>query len=144
MIYLDIDGVLIPQNQSSNSICKTRASLVRRTARRLQTKIVISSQRRISEDVFPLLKKVGLLFFVDTSWAGWRTPILRDVDDNLSVRGQEIEAHRKAWGVHRHIVFDDMPALPTHHQVLIDPVHGITSADAEHGMLLWSAQRVLS
>ena len=131
MIYLDIDGVLILQGDRPDADCvKQRAALVRDLCRTMNVDIVVSSQRRISNDVIDLLTGLGLAGYMTKSCPN-RTPFIRgdDLDPDLPVRGQEIDAHIKANGIVRHVVIDDDSTLSDHNYVRIDPAMGLTGAD---------------
>lgn len=131
MIYLDIDGVLILSGDAADSLAvKQRARLVSDLCKNSGASIVISSQRRISDDVITLLTDLGLDGHM-TRQADQRTPFLTDLDPDLPVRGQEIDAHMKANNVQRHVILDDDFALATHRQVHVDPQVGLTQRDIQ-------------
>lgn len=132
MIYLDIDGVLILAGQdASHPDVRGRADLVARIADRLGMALVVSSQRRVSRDVVDLLAGLGLADLIATGDA-WRTPFISDddLDPDLPVRGQQIQAHIDAFGVGDHLVIDDDFALPSHRWIRVDPDVGLTTCDA--------------
>ncbi|WP_298842071.1 HAD domain-containing protein [uncultured Salinicola sp.] len=133
MIYLDIDGVLIlPGDGNDDPDVRRRASYVADICRATGCMIVVSSQRRISDDVLHLLSDLGLQGFITRSCPD-RTPFIRgdDLDPDLPVRGQEIDAHMAANHISRHVVIDDDFALPHHDRIAIDPDVGITADDAD-------------
>lgn len=139
MIYLDIDGVLIPDNapDDDNGRLHTKGSHVAWIAKTTGMPIVLSSHRRRSSDVHDLLRAAGLSEFLFQHDTLWRTPLdLDDLDDDLSIRGQEIERHRQQAGVGRHLVIDDMPVLSCHTHLAIDPARGITFADRSRAQYL--------
>ena len=133
MIYLDIDGVIIlPGDRPDGPGPRRRAALIGDVCRRTGARIVVSSQRRISDDVMLLLDDLGLSGHIAKDCAD-RTPFLNadDLDPDLPVRGQEIDAHMRANAIGRHVVIDDDFALASHRQIMIDPDTGLTGADAD-------------
>src|SRR3546814_8245497 len=91
-LYLDIDGVAIPDRQADQSITFAMSNRLRRILDSTGAKLVISSHRRISNlTVFNLLSAAGFTphDFADDSC----TPFLLSPSPNTSVRGQEIAQH---------------------------------------------------
>lgn len=128
MIYLDIDGVLILDNQNhTDPDVVARAQMVADLAKSTGSCIIVSSQRRISMGVVDLLKDMGLASFLPKD--DWKTPFLDDYDDDLPIRGQQIDAHLQKYSPAKHVVLDDDYALQNHNQVLIDPQIGLTKKD---------------
>lgn len=138
MIYLDIDGVLILENENDASKLRERGEHVAWIANRLFMPIVISSQRRISWDVFQVIEAAGLLEHTIVHPELWRTPLrLENPDDNLSIRGQEIEAHRHAMGIGPHLIIDDSPVLASQTHLAIDPSIGLDHPDRVRALALF-------
>lgn len=128
MIYLDIDGVLILDNQNhKDPDVLARAQMVADLARSTDSCIIISSQRRISMDVVDLLGDLRLASFLPKD--DWKTPFLDDYDDDLPIRGQQIDAHLQKYNSKKHVVLDDDYALQSHNHVLIDAQSGLTKKD---------------
>lgn len=132
MIYLDIDGViLLPGDTSQSPDAQQRAMLVRSLAILSDSRIVICSHRRRSDDVKTLLADLGL---ADLLLQGkWKTPVLDDddLDPGLPVRGQEIAAHMSDFPQGRHVILDDDFCLPGQNHVQINANVGLTRADAQ-------------
>jgi len=129
MIYLDIDGVLILDNQNhTDPDVLARAQMVADLARDTNCCIIISSQRRISMDVIHLMSNLGLKDHL-SKHDDWKTPFLDDYDDDLPIRGQQIDAHLQKHNPAKHVVLDDDYALHSHNQILIDPKIGLTKKD---------------
>lgn len=140
MIYLDIDGVLILEGEQpgDTALLADRGSHAAWLSDQLAMPIVISSQRRISDDVLHLVRDAGLSDHLYRHSQHWRTPLPRliNYDDDLPVRGQEIDAHRRTVGRTRHLVIDDMPVLADQTHLVIDPDVGLCSDDRELAMRL--------
>jgi len=147
VIYLDIDGVMMlptdqPDTILSNiaGIPQYRADLLKGLLARTKSVLVISSQRRISDDVLLLLKDAGLTKYLAQGDC-WKTPFIQNPDDDKSVRGQEIQAHIDQWGVKKHLIIDDMPVLGHHKAILIDPDTGLDSQHIITALKVWSSQK---
>lgn len=139
MIYLDIDGVLILKGDQSNSPdVQKRADIVARICKQTASQIVLCSQRRISDDVIDILTSLGLTKFMAKDCPA-KTPFINhdDLDPDLPVRGQEIDAHMKAHNISRHVILDDDFVLAGHNHVQTDPDIGLLNqhADAAIGLL---------
>ncbi len=140
MIYLDIDGVLILENEDDAAKLSERGEHVAWIANQLSMPIVISSQRRISWDVLQIIEAAGLLQHTIDHPELWRTPLrVENMDDDLSIRGQEIEAHRRAMGIGPHLIIDDSPVLAAQTHLAIDPAIGLVSADRDRALALFDS-----
>jgi len=131
MIYLDIDGVLILTGDANDSpAVLRRAAIVADICAITGARLVISSQRRISDDVLTLLSDLGLTRYLADDHAV-RTPFVRgdDLDPDLPVRGQEIDGHMMRHRPDRHAILDDDHVLAHHNHVPIDPDRGISDHD---------------
>ncbi|MBS7671364.1 HAD domain-containing protein [Croceicoccus gelatinilyticus] len=139
MLYLDIDGVLLLEKDRdvSHDIIKRRASHVAWLANSLNMPIIVSSQRRISDDIMILLGSLDLIDLLYGHRDHWRTPLkVDDMDDDLSVRGQEIRQHLRVVGARRHLIIDDTPVLAGQTHLDIDPALGIAFDDRARGLAL--------
>lgn len=138
MIYLDIDGVLILKGDRSDSpaVIK-RAQIVAQMCQRTNSEIVLCSQRRISNDVMDILTSLGLKRFMAKDCAA-KTPFIDhdDLDPDLPVRGQEIDAHMTAHGIVRHVILDDDFTLDHHHHIQVDPDIGLVDQHVDDAINL--------
>lgn len=115
IIYLDIDGVLVPTGKAHDIIPDEQARRLRSLLRATGAKIVISSARRHSlAAILRLLGQAGIQqSTLYSAGAGWRTPVDMDfADDDLSLRGQEIALHRLRSPKVPYVILDDVPVLP--------------------------------
>jgi hypothetical protein len=137
IVYLDIDGVLIPDRASGSAINPVFASRLRRILDATGAKLVISSHRRRSLAVVDLLGCAG---FSQADLAlVWFTPLtLADPDDDLSLRGQEIAAHVSSVAAREFVILDDCPVLASQAQrhVQTDPDVGLTDADVDQAIAI--------
>lgn len=144
VIYLDIDGVLLPDvSPMLVDIPVAIAIDLHRIIAATGAAVVVSSQRRRSAiGVGMTLATAGVR---DTHFhtGAWSTPFLSDdaLDDALSVRGQEIKAHADRFGVSNYVIIDDMPVLADQRDRHIqpDPRVGLTSDQADIAIAILNA-----
>lgn len=136
-LYLDIDGVAIPDRQADQSITFAMSNRLRRILDRTGAKLVISSHRRISKlTVLNLLSAAG---FTRHDFADdWCTPFLLSPSPNTSVRGQEIDQHLVHNRPAGFVILDDGPVLPSQAKnfVQTDPSKGLTDDDADKAIAI--------
>jgi hypothetical protein len=141
-IYLDIDGVMIPDRfPAGAAISPAFSARLRQILNATGAQLVVSSQRRRSTDVLSLLAAAG--FTSADLAADWRTPLqIIDADDDLSLRGQEIAAHSARAGVHDFVILDDCPVLASQadRHVQTDPAVGLTDADVGKAISILQGQ----
>lgn len=129
LVYLDIDGVLIPDRDSAAGIAPVMVDRVHQILDATGAQLVVSSHRRRSPaTVLALLADAGL-GDCELFGSAWSTPdSLPDLNDDLSVRGQEIQAHIDQHGVVDFVILDDCPVLPAHaaRHIQPDPAIGLT------------------
>ena len=138
MIYLDIDGVLILNGDRPDSpAVMKRAQIVAQICQRANSQIVLCSQRRISDDVMNILTSLGLKRFMTTDCPS-KTPFIdhHDLDPDLPIRGQEIDAHMTAHGITRHVILDDDFTLDHHNHIQVDPDVGLVDQHADDAVNL--------
>jgi hypothetical protein len=133
LVYLDIDGVVIPAGQDPNTIAPAFAQRLRRILDATGAKLVVSSHRRQSRDgVLALLSASG---FGQADLADdWATDLnCPDLDDDLSIRGQEIARHAARNQADRYVILDDCPCLPDQawRHVQTDDRVGLTDGDVD-------------
>lgn len=136
-LYLDFDGVIIPDGHDLNSISFAAAARLRRILDATGAKIVVSSHRRISKPmVLNLLAAVGFTHhdFADN----WTTPILLMPNPDSSVRGQEIGQHLVDNRPANYVILDDCPVLPSQAPKFVqtDPRKGLTDDDADKAIAI--------
>lgn len=136
-LYLDIDGVAIPDRQDLNTISFAMAARLRRILDATNAKIVLSSHRRISKlTVLSLLSAAG---FTRHDFADdWSTPFLLTPSPDSSVRGQEIAQHLDHNHPAAFVILDDGPVLPSqaNNFVQTDPSKGLTDDDADEAIAI--------
>jgi hypothetical protein len=141
-LYLDIDGVAIPDGHDLNSISFAAASRLRKILDVTGAKIVVSSHRRTSKvSVLSLLAAAG---FNHSDFAdNWSTPILLTPSPDTSVRGQEIAQHLQDNRPQNYVIIDDCPVLPAQGKFFVqtDPRLGITDADADRAISILLAKK---
>lgn len=130
IIFLDFDGVVVTRKQADasprNYLCPNKVGMVKALCDRAGARVVISSTWRVSDDCRDALAAAGLhsAYLFDD----WATPLLVDSDDDVSVRGLEIDQHVRANNIRRYVILDDMPVLKSQasRHVQPDPAVGIT------------------
>ncbi len=131
-LYLDIDGVIIPNGRDPKSVPFAFAARLRRILDATGAKIVVSSHRRIAKfDVLNMLTAAG---FTHHDFApNWTTPHLLTPSSDASIRGQEIAQHLLDNRPAKFVIVDDSPVLPSHapHFVQPNPDVGLTDDDAD-------------
>jgi hypothetical protein len=136
-LYLDIDGVAIPDRRDSTTISFAMSARLRRILDATDAKIVLSSHRRISKlTVLSLLSAAG---FTRHDFADdWATPFLLTPSPDASVRGQEIAQHLDHNRPAAFAILDDCPVLPSQakHFVQTDPNKGLTDDDADKAIAI--------
>lgn len=140
LLYLDIDGVAIPDGHDLNIIPAAFAARIRRILDATGAKLVVSSHRRISKmSVLNLLAAAGFTHrdFTDN----WATPVLLTPSPDSSVRGQEIDQHVVDNRPVRFAILDDSPVLSTQTAQFVqtDPRKGLTDDDADRAIAILKA-----
>lgn len=134
-LYLDIDGVAIPDGHDLNSIPAAMATRLRRILDATDAKIVVSSHRRTSKvSVLSLLSAAG---FTHRDFAdNWSTPIMLMPSPDASVRGQEIGQHLTDNRPRKFVILDDGPVLPSQAAQFVqtDARKGLTDADTDQAI----------
>lgn len=142
VIYLDIDGVLIPDRADARSAAPAMTDRLQRLLNTTGAQVVVSSHRRRSfMEVVVTLSAFGLTpdhLLKSASSTPFLAP--RDLDDDLSVRGQEIQAHIDAHGIDQFVILDDMPVLAAHadRHVQPQPATGLTDVDIDRAISILS------
>ncbi|QAY80329.1 HAD domain-containing protein [Sphingosinicella sp. BN140058] len=133
IVYLDIDGVIIPKGSDPNVISPDFAARLTRILDATGARIVVSSHRRRSPHaVRALLTASGVArdrFAADPFTA----LVLPDLDDDLSIRGQEIARHVQRNNVEAYVILDDCPCLPSQASLHVqtDDRRGLSDVDAD-------------
>ncbi|AXK43916.1 HAD domain-containing protein [Erythrobacter aureus] len=141
IIYLDIDGVLIPRKAHRDVIpARFAARLVRLLQSTRASLVITSTRRRSPDDLLSLLSNAGIArSALYQGPAGWMTALdLDDLDDDLSIRGQEIADHIDRAQPARFVILDDFPVLAQHQPQHIQPDEdvGITDAHIDQAITL--------
>ena len=120
-LYLDIDGVAIPDGHDLNSISFAAAARLRKILDVTGAKIVVSSHR--------LTSKVSVLNLLTPS-------------PDTSVRGQEIAQHLLDNRPQKYVIVDDCPVLQAQGKFFVqtDPRLGITDDDADRAISILLAK----
>ena len=148
MIYLDIDDVMLTRADKAKDATnapKHRLAALFQIIRYTKAPVVLSSDWRKGDAGKQFLRAHNLWQHSQPILGGvaWHTPLhLSDLDDDLSVRGQYIDAHMKAHGIWRYLIIDDSPVLPTQGPgyLAIDPDVGLMGPDFDRARWLWDAQ----
>lgn len=134
LVYLDIDGVMIPARQDPNFIPPDHAKRLRRILDQTGAKLVITSHRRVSRlGVLKLLLDAG---FTERDLSpAWSTDPIpsNEINDDLSIRGQEIAHHIARTQTDQYVILDDFPMLASQacRHVQPDENLGLTDVDAD-------------
>ena len=133
LVYLDIDGVMIPVGQDPNIIPTAMSARLRTLLNATAAKLVISSHRRRSKD--PLLALLAAAGFGVSDLAPfWSTDLnIPDLDDDHSIRGQEIACHVTRHEVRDYVILDDCPCLQAQASRQVQTIDrlGLVDADVE-------------
>lgn len=145
LIYLDIDGVLIPTGEPRDIVPGEQAHLLRSLVSATGAKIVISSARRRSlPGILRLIGQAGLhQSALYSDGAGWRTPLdMEFTDEELSLRGQEIALHRLRSPKIPYVILDDVPVLAHQASYHVQPDEriGLTDSDVARAIEILLAQ----
>lgn len=161
MIYLDIDGVMLAgQDYMATPVVfpAARVAMINQLLDATGTKIVLTSTWRRGDSGKNMIRQAGLWKHMarrtaDGQICDWKTPFLTDKDDddgfgpplakadpNLSMRGQEIQAHIDAHGIKQYVILDDVSVLVGQHHLPINQYDGLTQDDIDCAIDLWNMQ----
>lgn len=143
LIYLDIDGVLIPSGTNAGQIHSSFADRLRKILDLTGAKIVVSSTRRRSpQNVKALLGSAGIS---DDDFASdWATDlVIPGLNDDLSIRGQEIAHHYDRVGPCPYVILDDFPVLTVQNEFHVQPFEqiGLTDNQADTAIDILNSAR---
>lgn len=140
LIYLDIDGVMVPAGHYHHVIPDLIAARLRTILNSTHARIVVSSARRRTNEVRGLLHTAG--FSARDLAPDWRTRLsIPDFDFDLSIRGQEIADHVQTNRPGRYVILDDCPVLSDQaaHHVQPDEKIGLTDAHVDQAIAILKA-----
>ena len=162
MIYLDIDGVMLAgQDYLATPLVfpAQRVDLINQLLDYTGSSIVLSSTWRRGDTGRNMLRQAGLWKrsarrTADGRVCRWATPFLddQDVDDgfghkpapkfdaDLSLRGQEIQAHIDAHGIQQYIILDDEAVLVGQFHIPVNQYDGLTQDNIDCAKDLWAMQ----
>lgn len=140
IVFLDIDGVLIPYGQDSRKLYRPAAEAFQHLLNATDAMIVISSSWRIGD-----MHRLWALFEAEgwdlriIGWTPWSLDLM-ETNGLSRCRPKEIQAWLDDYAYQgRYLVIDDEVSVMKFPSVIPQHTRGLTMADANHGIEILNA-----